>query len=735
MSGDAPPGPCAGRRLPQWLITALILGFYLSLRGYHSFDGDQAYRLPLLLHQQDPRVYAGDPFVQAFETFNPHRGSLMILDVVTRPLGLAAGLFTIFVLTFGATCLGVDRLARSVWPNSGSNVGLVAVGLVLVAKAGNIGTNHLFEAMVLDRLAAFAMGWLALAAVVADPARGRRRALAAIALATLVHPSVGLQLAIVLGVSWTVWSLLGRWMEVGIKTAVLGVVGLAVAVIPGLAFNLAPGSSLLGDMPAHDFWLLTAELQSPQHMLPHLWRMPQWLAWACYLALAALAMAGDCRSRKETAIRKQPEPAPIDHRSPAYLRLTAILAVILLSLGAAWYAIETRHQVRVTVFQPFRMATVARGIALVLVAGRLIVLWQSGGWLGRLRATVMPLAFGGDWLLVVVTLAELTVSAVEAIRSRLAVCDTWDLLDAVPWFGMLALGFNFLARHDTEFGNRSLLAALGVGVIVAYLGGERGKLGELVARNRGWTPRLSRVALVVTWVIPLASLLAAAAPLDHAASRHPLVRSLINHCRFAAVPADDVERLALWCRDHTPASARFIGPPGPKTFRLWSLRSLAFNRAASPYSAAGLADWFSRFQEHVNFHGSPTEFVRAYVADRHGFESRYQAQTDSERAALAIRQGATYIVAAAPNTIGHSTTAGPLELLHVEGHYAVYRVKPARQPTNHVGMILPRRCHRKRAPHSLISTLHWLVARDRPPSWLTTLRNHWRWSMRPKPSA
>jgi hypothetical protein len=42
-------------------------------------------------------------------------------------------------------------------------VGWVAVGLLLTAKAGNIGTNHLFEAMVLDRLVALALGWYALA--------------------------------------------------------------------------------------------------------------------------------------------------------------------------------------------------------------------------------------------------------------------------------------------------------------------------------------------------------------------------------------------------------------------------------------------------------------------------------------------------------------------------------------------------------------------------------------------
>src|SRR3954447_13875049 len=126
-------------RPPHWAIILLILGLYLTLRGYHSRDGDQAYRLPLLLHRQDPALFADDPFVRAFDAFNPHRGYLALLDVASRPLGLSAGIFALFVTTFAATCLGLDRLARAVWPESGKNVGLVAIGLALTAKAGNIG--------------------------------------------------------------------------------------------------------------------------------------------------------------------------------------------------------------------------------------------------------------------------------------------------------------------------------------------------------------------------------------------------------------------------------------------------------------------------------------------------------------------------------------------------------------------------------------------------------------------
>ena len=60
MSEDAPPDP-RPPRLPRWLIYLVILGLYLTLRGYHSFDGDQAYRLPLLLHRQDPSALRRRP--------------------------------------------------------------------------------------------------------------------------------------------------------------------------------------------------------------------------------------------------------------------------------------------------------------------------------------------------------------------------------------------------------------------------------------------------------------------------------------------------------------------------------------------------------------------------------------------------------------------------------------------------------------------------------------------------
>ena len=403
MSEDAPPD---GRRLPRWLVYLVILGLYLTLRGYHSFDGDQAYRLPLLLHRQDSRLFAGDPFVQAFDAFNPHRGSLLALDVVTRPLGLSAGLFVMFVLTFVATCAGVDRLARAIWPRLGPSVGLVAVGLVLAAKAGNIGTNHLFEAMVLDRLMAFALGWLALAEVVVRPARGRwcagvrRRG-------GNLGSSVG-RVAARDGAGSELDGLVSPGPVDGSRPP---------DGPPGSAGSGGCRPARPGGQPrprpfaawTHAGRCLLAPERRAAEPAAHASAPVADAAMALVGLLSGAGRAGDPRSRPPRECRSGSNRARYDLPTPwppARLRLTASLAIILAGLAAAWYAIEVRHQVRVTVFQPFRMATVARGMALVMLAGRLVMLWRSGGWLGRMRAILVAVALTGDWLLVVVTLAE-----------------------------------------------------------------------------------------------------------------------------------------------------------------------------------------------------------------------------------------------------------------------------------------------------------------------------------------
>ena len=641
----------------RWLAFALILGAYLSTAGYQSREGDQAYRLPLLLHRQDPSLYANDPFVKAFDAFNPHRGYLALLDGPTHLIGLSGALVVLYVLTFALTACGFERLSRSAWPEVGPGVGLLAVTLLLVTKAGNIGTNHLFEGMLLDRLIGFGLGWVALAAAVADDRRAWWIAPTAIGLAALIHPSVGLQLAMLLGTGWIAWAILPTRTGVRWRDAGVGVAGLILALVPALILHGGGGSGMLRGLSREEYLLLAAYVQSPQHMIPHLWRRLQWLAWAGMLALAAL-----------TLLERRLRPGR-QSRGSGMARLAILLGVNLLGLGMAWVGIEVFRDLWMTLFQPFRMATIARGLALAILAGHIRQLWCRGDVEGQVRAALLVVALAGDWSLVVVAMVELSTTAAGWVRPTLA---------RYVGIAALVIGLVFLTRHDTESGHWPLIGAVTIAscrvAIANFL--IRAKAGTVGRDQRtGWTPRRLAAAMVAAWMFPLAAWLAPIALEDRGIGRR-VVQSLAGRCRFGEIAIDDVERLGLWCRANTPKDARFVGPPGPKGFRLWSRREVAFNRAASPYHAAGLADWSARFRDHVGFRGTTAEFARAYLADRHGLEARYQAMTDAGKAALAARQGATYVLAAAPKSGAKDDPDSRLELVRIEGRHAVYRVRP-----------------------------------------------------------
>ena len=641
------------RQPPLWAILLLMLGGYLTLRGYHSFDGDQAYRLPLLLHRQEPSLYRHDPFVRTFDVFNPHVGSLAILDLASRPFGLSLALFGLFAVTFFATGLGIDRLARACWPGLGPLVGPVGFGLVLAAKAGNIGTNHLFESMLLDRSMALALGWLALSLYVVSPRRSTRSAPPLLGLAAWIHPSMGLQLAMLLAAGWSIATVAKAVGDLRFRDLIGGLGLLALAFVPAGWLQYGQSGALLAGMDPSDFYTLAALVQGPQHMIPHLWRGPQWLAAGTYLGLAALTLAGMRR-------RDVSHNLHINiNGDSARVRLATLLGLILLGLLASWVAIEWAHDLRATLFQPFRMATVARGLALVLIAGRVARLATDPAQDGPIRAGLIAAGVAGDLAFVAAGLVETCYAAGLHLGGRRAA--------RAVGLAVFACSIVYLLRHDTGSGHLPMLAGCVAGLAIQIWATSR--LAHPIRFDRA---RLSRLTLAA-WILP--ALAIGSSSVWNGTPPGPLA-GLTERLRFAEVPTDDLERLAVWCRTHTPESARFIGPPGPKTFRLWSRRSLAFNRAGSPYHASGLADWSRRFADHVGLDPDPKLLAAAYLKDRQALEHRYDAMTPRELAALARRQGASHVLASADLPEGRPSDDWTLERLQVEGRWAVYRIGP-----------------------------------------------------------
>lgn len=612
--------------LRRLLLGLLVLGAYLSIKGYESRDGDQAYRLPILLHQQDARLFAHDPFVRSFDAFNPHRGYLAILDVTSRVVGLSTALFLWFSLTLLLTASAFARLARAVWPELSERAAVISVVMVFLLKAGNIGTNHLFEATLLDRLFALSIGWHALADFVVASNRLNWRAPLLIGIAAIIHPSIGLQLGCLLACASVLRNRFGCDTTAprgGDATAALLTI---IALVPGLGLAFAQSADLFEGLSTSDFRTLSLYVQGPQHMVPHLWRTTQVLAWFGLIGLGIAALVGN--------------------HTPPGRRLGLMLGTVLAGLGLAWVAIEPFQSLRVAVFQPFRMATVARGLALVALSGPVLALWDRATWTGRVRAGMLIGGLLGDNAMLAVTVLEAVLRAIDRIAPR---------YERVALVAGLALGLSYLARHDTQSGHHPILAAIGLALAVSALARARG----------GWQwhrPRIMRLALAA-WALPALALIVPGG----IGAECPLAKALARHCRFGEVPIDAVERLALWSRENTPADARFIGPPGPKTFRLWSRRAVAFNRAASPYHAEGLGDWAQRFQAHVGFRGTTAEFAQAYLENRQRLERGYESLTDHQLEELAHSQGARYALC-------RERDGTTLRALRVEGGYVLYEI-------------------------------------------------------------
>src|SRR5262249_3597869 len=146
------------------------------------------------------------------------------------------------------------------------------------------------------------------------------------------------------------------------------------------------------------------------------------------------------------------------------VRFAILFGVLLVGLGAAYGMVEIVHDLRVTEFQPFRMATIARGLALIALSGRCALLWARGDLTGRARVLVLVAGLTGDWAFVVAVAVELGASVGE----WLALVPEWFSLDYATRLGkaglirvgsplaagvallVLAAGLLFLVRHDLE---------------------------------------------------------------------------------------------------------------------------------------------------------------------------------------------------------------------------------------------------------------------------------------------
>ncbi|MFM1802799.1 MAG: hypothetical protein RJA81_2151 [Planctomycetota bacterium] len=595
------------RKAISWCLRILTAtGLVISANGYDSRVIDQCYRLPVMEHMFDQSLYSADPFVLAFDSFNPHVGYLYLIKFLEAAIGLSLALFLIYVLTLAVCIHAIWKIRASLFPNLSSLSDWLLVLMFSLCKAGNIGTNHLWEDHLLDRQIGFTLGWLML--MIWLNSRPSRHLLIAIlcGLTAIVHPGLGLLYAAL----WTgiiaCYFLIFEFQYLSLLRWCMLICG---CMLPWALLYLPQSAELKAGVDPKLFWELATELQGPQHMRPIHWRATQWYA-ACLLLIWGGVQAFENRRQL--------------HRDRMIIRLGLWCGLIVTGLLLAVLCIEFFQNLNIALAQPFRLATPLRGMMLVLMLPSLIRALKSPFLLTKSRAIALILSLRSDMALMIMLEIEILVWIFRRITRRSS--------DSPPSFSESLLsvflqlgGIYWLWQHDPRESHYLILLGYLVGLafhlIQRIFRSKNGTLIEIEHVNVG-IKRKIRWALYA-WTLPVASLVLTNDVTSAIGEAMPL-KFLGHRWRIHEIPRSDSEKLGLWIRQNLPRETLILSPPRDKSLRLWSQRSLVANIAGSPYQAAALKIWAERVSNLAMFQKDLSQFAQEWPTRRVEFENQFE---------------------------------------------------------------------------------------------------------------
>ncbi len=611
-------------RLASTIRLATAVGAVVTLGGYQSRVVDQCYRLPIVARMNDQALYAADPFVRAFDSFNPHWGYGHLLNSLSAVTGLSAALFGLYAATLALSVASLWRIRRALAPAAPPWADWLVVAGFVLCRAGNIGTNHLWEDHLLDRQIGFALLWFALAEWLGGERRRSWSIPVAVGLTAIVHPGLGVLVAALWAGVFIAGLAIGETHK---RDTMRFLVILALAMIPWAVAYLPQSKTLAEGIDPALFWSLATELQGPQHMRPVHWRESQW--WAAFAILAA-GLGGLALNRRE-------------FDRAAVIRASLWAVPIVIGLALTTVLVEIAHSLPVAMAQPFRLATPLRGLCLILLIPHLTALIRSGGVAGAARAGALILCLRGDRAFVAAVAVEFVFIGSSWIFRQFTNPNGKPGYDLATLAVAGILASRWLIRNDTADGEVLLIGGYLTGAAFALI---VPRVGPRIAMRFSSAPNGIRNArayriIAYAWAIPLASAIAGTADPSGDSS---ICRALAGRWRIQEIPTSDIERLAVAAREILPADTLVLAPPRDKAFRHWSRRSVVVNVAGSPYQAKALADWAEKLRIVAGEPADLADFARHWPENRVAWETHYEKASTNQLDAWAMRFGAMAIV-------------------------------------------------------------------------------------------
>jgi hypothetical protein len=615
------------------LVLVLLLAAFVVVRGYRFSVSDQNEYLPQLHRMLDPEYLRNDWFTNETAPFNPRTCFIALVAGVTRLTGEAAAHLLLYAVLFGALCLGVIRLGECLLGSRTAGVfgaALVLFGPVVTLGGQDLLSNYLQQSMV----GATGIVW-ALAMFFE-----RRWPLAWLlaGLATVFHVTTGLIGAVLLGALTLV-----RIRGIGAKKLALSAAAFLVpalaAGVPLLIALRAQGAGL-SDAAFID---VLGRVRAPWHYLPSRFPAGTYVEEGLLLVTAAAAW-----------LMLPPSP----HRRAVYALVGTLAALCV----AAYVFVELVPMAAVMSLDLMRATVYFRLLAMLALGGAV-----HAGLRRREAAQILPavaialgLAAHADIVVVVVVLAWLVaqrvpwlargVAALSALLVAAAICLAFVIILRPSW-GQVIVG----ALHGDyiRLGVGLLLAAAALGLFALWLHG-----------GAPWQRRMRRLAPVL-WLVPAAVIVLEVfdGPLQR---RFPGIHELtVARLEPGRVYAGDLDEMAAWCRDNTPADAVFIIPPGGEEraledFRLKAGRAIVADFKAIPFARDGLREWRERIRDLTNDVVFPSSGYR-----KKELRTGYASLTAEDFSALAAKYGASFILVEKPKEL-------PFALVHETGGFRLY---------------------------------------------------------------
>lgn len=645
------PGFHYSRRVELLVACGLVISF----NGYDSRVVDQCYRLPLLERLTKASAFPLDQFVDAFEKFNPHLGYLRLLQFGSVFFGLSITLFTLYCLTLTLTIHSFWRIRESIYPEMPRWSNWLLLLLFVLCKAGNLGTNHLWEDHLLDRQIAFSLGWYALAIWIGSQPSIAIKIPFITGVISLIHPGLGL-LNLALWLTLFGWNYLTGFFRH--KEMIFCVIAFFFCMMPWAWLYLGQSAVLKAGVSPDLFWSLATELQGPQHMRPSLWRGSQWCAsislfiFSCvhYLLL--------------TPAKKHTQP---------YRSASQWLLFITAGLFISWPAIEYFHNINITLAQPWRLATAVRGFLLVILNSIIFDQIKSNQPINLCRALSIIFGLRND----MVTFSLIIVEIINFLITKLLKLFKWKWLNHVSSFLYNILtfcGIWWVYDNDPQQGHYLIITGYLAGLILSYI-----LRRQQVSINHS-SGELSiplclqirpRNAIAFVWFLPFSSIVCCG--FDYS-GQTKISQILAAKWRVYETPRSDAEKMGFWLNKILPQDAMILSPPRDKSIRLWSHRSIVANVAGSPYQAEELKKWAERISILCGFSGDLANFAGQWPDNRVKFETYYEKASPDQVAVWAKQFQANVIVVPSSERFD-SLAASGWEKTHVQGRLAAWLPK------------------------------------------------------------